>query len=753
MQMGNDIMMRSSRRHPKKSSRSVTAERWLFLWLFCCFAAAPGGAYAQVVLPSPGSINTLAGNGTSGYTGDGGAATAAELHQPDGLAVDNAGNIYIADHGNNRIRKVTAATGIISTVAGNGTAGYSGDGGAATSAELSGPGGLVVDAAGNIYIGDFGNNRIRKVNASTGIISTLAGNGTQGYSGDGGAATSAELNGPCGLALDSAANVYVADYGNNRVRKVTVSTGIISTVAGNGTAGYAGDGGAATSAELNQLVGVAIDTSGNIYVADYGNNRIRKVTVSTGVISTVAGNGTAGYSGDGGAATSGELNGPGDVAADAAGSIYVADIGNNRIRKVTASTGILSTVAGNGTAGFAGDGGTATSGELNQPDGVKLDSLGHMYISDLGNNRVRAVSPAGIVIPGTGLINTIAGNGTAGYSGDGGAATLADLYSPNGVVVDSAGNVYIVDASNNRVRKVNASSGIITTVAGNGTAGYSGDGGPGTNAQLNDPTGVAIDTSGNIYIAEYNNCRIRKVAATTGIITTVAGNGTAGYSGDGGQATSASLAYPQGVAVDASGNIYIADSSNNRIRKVTISTGIITTVAGNGTAGYSGDGAAATSAKLNEPFGPVIDASGNIYIPDLFNYRVRKVTVSTGIITTVAGNGTEGYTGDGGAATSAELNFPWSVAFDSAGNFYISDSNNARIRKVTISTGIITTVAGNGVRGYSGDGGVATSAELYNPYGVAVDSAANIYIADDGNSRIRVVGTSTTVTVASSVNP
>ncbi len=343
------------------------------------------------------------------------------------------------------------------------------------------------------------------------------------------------------------------------------------------------------------------------------------------------------------------------------------------------------------------------------------------------------------------IINTIAGNsgGPGASSCEGCAATTSWIY-PLGVAIDSSGSIYIVDGSTYEIRKVNATTGIITTVAGNGTAGYSGDGGPATSAGLGTAgtigaRGVSVDSFGNIYIADSSNNRIRKVAASTGIITTVAGNGTAGYSGDGGLATAAKFSYPSGVAVDSSGNIYIADSYNNRIRKVNATTGIITTVAGNGTAGYSGDGGPATSAEFNfnTNGGLAVDTSGNIYIADWNNHRVRKVTESTGIITTVAGNGTAGYSGDGGPATLAEIYAPSGVAVDSLGNIYISDWTNSRIWKVTAATGIITTVTGNGTTGFSGDGGPAILAKINWPGGVAVDSSGNIYIVDD--TRIREV--------------
>jgi sugar lactone lactonase YvrE len=674
------------------------------------------------------NISTIAGG-----LGDGIPAINTPLSIPYSTAVDGLGNIYIADMGNCRIRKVTASTGIISTIAGNGILGYGGDGGAATSANLYYPSGVAVDGSGNIYIADAGNNRIRKVSASTGIISTIAGNGTSGFGGDDSLATSANLNSPSGVALDASRNIYIADGSNNRIRKVTASSGIISTVAGNGIDGYGGDDSAATSAKLNYPCGVAVDASGNIYIADRSNNRIRKVSASTGIISTVAGNGTQGFGGDDSVAVSAKLNYPYGVAVDGSGNIYIADVFNRRIRKVSAFSGIISTVAGNGTEAYGGDGSAATSANLSIPSGVSVDGSGNIYIADSYNNRIRKVSAS------AGIISTVAGNGRTSFGGDGNVATSAILSAPGGVAVDGLGNIYIVDTYNYRIRKVSASTGIISTVAGNGTYGYGGDDSAATSAKLNSPSGVAVDGSGNIYIADYFNHRIRRVAASTGIISTVAGNGTEGYGGDGSAATSAKLKGPSGVAVDGIGNIYIADTYNSRIRKITVSTGIISTVAGNGTAAYGGDGSAATSAKLNSPSGVAVDGSGNIYIADAGNNRIRKVSASTGIISTIAGNGTEGYGGDDSAATSAKLNSPSGVAVDGFGNIYIADYSNHRIRKVSAPNGIISTVAGNGTFGYEGDGGLATSANLSFPIGIAIEGFGNIYIANRERGRIQKV--------------
>ncbi|HTB31647.1 MAG TPA: T9SS type A sorting domain-containing protein [Bacteroidia bacterium] len=340
---------------------------------------------------------------------------------------------------------------------------------------------------------------------------------------------------------------------------------IINTFAGNGVNGYTGDGGAATAAELSGIVGVVADAAGNIYTAEYSNNIVRVINTS-GIISTFAGNGHAGYSGDGGPATAAELHWPNSVGVDAAGNVYICDEQNNRIRKVNTS-GIISTVAGNGDPSFAGDGGPATNAEFNDAQGIAVTASGVIYIADYLNSRIRVVNTSGI-------INTYAGIGVGGYSGDGGPATAAEMGTV-GVGVDPTGNVYNVDFYGQRIRKINT-SGIISTVAGNGylAGGFSGDGGPATAAELNDPSGVTADAYGNVFIADGSNVRIRMVD-NSGIISTFAGNGAGGFSGDGGPATAAELRQTNELAFDASGNFYIADQGNNRIRIITgITTGI-----------------------------------------------------------------------------------------------------------------------------------------------------------------------------------
>lgn len=650
-----------------------------------------------------------------------------------GTAADKHGNIYVSDYSNSVIRKVNLSTGIATIAAGTQNFGYSGDGGQATAASFYSPEEVALDTAGNLYIFDY--TRIRKVNFSTGIISTVAGNGTQGNSGDGGPATSAEIEdyNNEAIAFDKNNNMYITDSHNNTVREVNAATGIINTIAGTGIGGYNSDNIAATAAKLNYPIGVCTDDTGNIYIADEGNYRVRKVRVSTGIISTVAGTGSFGYTGDGGPATAAEIS-PNSVEVDTSGNIYVSDANNSVVREITISTGIINTVAGNGSFGYTGDGGPATSAEIN-PSSIALDSLNNLYILDgntaYGGNRwIREVDAT------TQNISTIAGNGGGDYDGDGIAATSAQLFFPGGLKTDAAGNVYVADWGNNRIREINT-SGVISTFAGNGSPGVT-DNLLAINAELSYPNDLVFDTSGNMFIADWNGDRIRKID-THDTITDFAGSGNLSYIGDGGPATSAGLWMPSGVAVDDSGNVYIADADHSAIREVNWKTNIITTVAGTGVPGYDGDGVAATATELNYPNEVAVDDSGNIYIADTYNNRIRKVSRLTGNINTIAGTGISGYSGDGSAATAAELNQPAGVALDANGIIYISDENNNRIRTVNPSTGIINTIAGNGVQGFSGDGGPATSAELNEPQNVTFDASGNMYVADSYNNRIRKI--------------
>ena len=581
-----------------------------------------------------------------------------------GVAVDAAGNVFMSLYLYNSVVRLDATTRILTLVAGNGTYGFSGDNGPATSAQLFAPRGIAVDKAGNLYIADSLNHRVRKV--SGGVITTVAGNGASGFSGDNGPATNAELNDPLDVTVDSTANVYIADTNNGRIRKV--SGGLITTVAGNGTCCFSGDGGEAANAQLSVPSGIAVDSVGNIYIADTGNLRIRKV--ANGTIITLAGNGTPGFGGDNGPANSAQFGayfsydedpntytvGPTGVAVDFAGNVYIADTNNNRIRKV--SNGVITTMAGTGSAGFTGDGGEAAKSPLLEPYSVAVDSAGNLYIADTFNYRLRKVS--------NGVIATLAGDGELRFGGDNGPAGGAQLYEPYGVAVDSAGNVYIADTLNNRVRKV--SNGIITTVAGDGTPGFSGDGGPATSAQLSTPIGLAVDSAGNLYIADVNNYRIRKVS--NGVITTVPG--TIGFT-------------PYAVAVDPAGALYIA---TGRILKV--SNGVVSTPVGN-----------AFGSSI------AVDADGDIYFADSnilgrASGLIRKF--SNGVITTVAGGN--------------------AVTVDGAGNVYISDEALNLIRK--ISGGVITVVP-------------VSPALSVRSRQIAADSAGHIYCEDASFTQILVL--------------
>jgi sugar lactone lactonase YvrE len=657
--------------------------------------------FAWPVLGQTYTINTIAGNGPT--IANLNTLTYA-LRNPQGVAVDSAGNYYIALQDWCRVWVVNSS-GILTQTIGTGHCGYSGDNGLASSAALNAPRGVAVDSNGaNIYIADTANEVIRKVTVSTGTITTIAGNGTYGYSGEG-VATSVELAHPSGVSVDTSGNVYIADTENCRVRKLTGTT--ISTFAGTSQmCGYNADNIQANAAYLFSPLGVFVDgTASNVYIADTRNHRIRKVSISTGVITTVAGNGTAGY-GEG-AANGAVISSPAGVVADNAGNFYIADTGNSRVRQVL--NGTISSLA----SGFA-------------TQGITL-SGGNIYVADTSDNRIAKIA---------GGVTTVVGNGS-NAGGDNGPAISALFGEPCTIAMDAGGEIFIADRNENVIRKI--SGGNITTVAGSGACNANiGDGGNPLSASLCTPWGVAVNSAGTvIYIADTYNHRIRKVA--NGIISTVAGTGTAGYNGDGIMATAATLYLPSSVALDPSGNLYIADTDNCAIREVIGTT--ISTVAGVPASGcpstsqsqyYNGEGVA-TSAFLYGPMSVFVDSTGNnVYIADTYNSRIRKVT--NGVISTVAGTGTAGYNGDG-MATSVQLDLPFTAILDSANNMYIADSQNFRIRKVTGTA--LTTIGGNGGSGFSGDGGTATSAQISGPWGLAVDSNLNLFVADTGNQRIR----------------
>lgn len=668
-------------------------------------------------------LSTVAGSGSPGLVGDGGPGEQAMLNFPYGLATAPDGTVYIAELYGHKIRRISSS-GIVSTLAGTGTAGFSGDGGAAASATLRMPHAVALNtAATELTIADTGNLRVRRVNLATGIITTVAGNGAWGTSKTTGKAVDSPFKWPVGVMINPKdGKLFVSDTSDHVVRKIE-NNNDIKAFAGTGKAGFSGDGAAAGAAALNGPTGLVGNSAGDVFIVDQYNHRVRRVQGSE--INTVAGNGSASYCGDGGAATSACLSYPSFALIDPVGQLVIADAGNMRVRRVGLD-GKISTLAGNGTAYFSGDGGSATTASFYYPEGLGLDSTGNLFVADNVNCRVRKITPAG-------AISSVLGSGSPGYNPKDTNATTALLFLPSSMTQAPDGSLYVSDHYNHVVRKISP-SGSLSTVAGMGVAGFSGDNGPATAARLSYPFDLELDSNNNLYVSDLYNCRIRKVS-TAGIISTVAGSTSCGSGGDGGPATSAYLNYPYGIAVDSStGILYIADTWNHKLRKVVGST--IYTVAGTGTQGFSGDGGQALSATLDRPFDVEVSSTGTLYLTAPYQNRVRKVDTS-GMITTIAGTGTAGFAGDGTAATSAQLNNPSSLALDPYGNLYISDTSNQRIRLVTLD-GAIRTVAGSGDVGFNLSTGAARQVNLFNPYGLHADGST-LLIGDQIHQRVRRV--------------
>ena len=693
--------------------------------------SAWGAGASNGDIPSTATVDDIylvAGTGTAGTGGDSKAAIQSALHDPVGVFVGGnaGGDLYIADAANNRIQMVSQVSQTrwnqsmspfdVYTIAGSsaGTSGDSGEGGAATSAKFNSPRGISVDSSGNLYIADANNNQVREVARSAGAqwgdgtmaandIYTLAGSpaGTSGTSGDGGAASSGLLYGPSDITW-SGSNLYIADTYNNRIQEiagtghtefgVTMTADDIYTIAGSSTGGYgySGNGGLATSAELGNPYSIAIDSSGNLYIADTANNEIREVSASTSDISAYAGGaGTFQQDGDKGPAVDAGLDSPDGVATDAQGDIFIADTYGNRVQEIavsdhtqfgiTMTAGDVYTVAGSaaGESGTSGDGDPATQALLYEPYDVAVSAAGDLYIADGQGMRIQEVPASSGNQWGqpmtAGDMYTIAGAAIedCGNSGQGGPATSALFEVPSAIALDAAGDVIIEDAENNQVYVIPKTSGThygismtadyLYTIGGqtSAAAGSSGDGGPGTAAYLNDPDGLAVDPAGNVYIADAGNNRIQEIAAATGTqhgqsmtagdIYTIAGSsaGTPGNTGDGGPAASALLHSPGGLSLDANGDLYIIDYANNRIREIAADNGTqwgqqmtggdIYNIAGSpaGTGGESGDGGPAAAALLTDPAGIATDPAGDIFVTDSGYSRLREITAASTEVTAV----------------------------------------------------------------------------------------------------------------------
>lgn len=686
-----------------------------FLVVSLTVLTAPESAYAQV-------IETVAG--TTDIT-DRPARTVSI--RPWNIAAAPDGALIVADPEHSQILRFDAVTATLTAVAGTTVAGFSGDGESATEAQLNYPVSVNFDSAGNLFIADLGNGRIRKVSASTGEISTVAGGGWS--EGEGMPALHAMLRGPSAVSVGADGSIYVVEQDGHRVRRIDPDTGFITTIAGSGAQGYAGDGGPAQSAQLTRPSDVALDVAGNLYIADQFNHCIRVVDASTGMISRYAGTCEQGSSPAGEElAINAMLSLPTALRFDSLGNLLFTEQGWGRVLKVDASTGILTTIAGGGQTE---DGVLALSGRIDMPQGLALTSNGDLYVTSQNSYVIQRVSAA------EGMLRIVAGNGFAHFSGDGAAATSAQLW-PDDVVVDELGNISLLD--NQRIRRVHADSGLITTVAGPGTWGVPGDGGPASDAYFYYPTALARDPYGNVFIADQGNRRIRRIDAASGLIDHYAGQGY-GYGGDGGPAIDAIMRTVRDMAADASGNLYVVEENSPRVRRIDAASGIITTIAGNGqTSGPLNDGSPATQVALSYPSTVAVDSVGSIYISE--RQRIRKIDASTGIITTIAGNGTYGDQGDGGPAINAAIRAD-DIVIDGAGNIFVASMFGHRVRKIDAATGIISTVAGTGEVGSSGDGELAVYATVDTPRVLALTSSGDLLISERSRVR-RVVGIAAT---------
>ena len=651
-------------------------------------------------------FNTFAGNAYGGN----GTGSQAIFAYPYATAVDGAGNVYVADTYNYTVRKITPA-GVVTTLAG--LAGEDGStDGTGSYARFSYLFGIAVDGAGNVYVTDL-SNTIRKITPA-GVVTTLA--GTPGVRGSAdGAGSAAQFWQPWGIAVDSAGIVYVADQANSTIRKITPA-GVVTTIAG--AAGMFGSAdGSGSAARFNAPDGIAVDSSGNLYVADTLNSTIRKIT-SAGVVTTLAGTPGAIGSADG-TGSAARFNYP-DALTVAGTTLYVAEAYNSTIRKVT-STGVVTTFAG--TAGAFGNiNGTGSAARFNSPYGVAATTTGIIYVADSGNHEIRKITPAKAV-------TTFAGSATTDGGGIGssdGTGRIARFNYPNAVAVSGA-TVYVGDTYNHTIRKI-TSNGVVTTFAG--TAGIPGSAdGIGNAAQFYRPFGVAADKAGNVYVADASNSTIRKITSA-GVVTTLAG--TAGVIGSGdGSGNAAQFFYPFAVAVDGAGNVYVADTNNYTVRKIT-PAGVVTTLAGfAGFHDYS-DGTG-SNAGFGNLFGIAADSAGNVYVADNTYSTIRKITPA-GVVTTLAGM--PGISGSAdGTGSAARFNSPRGIAIDSTKNLYVTDQNNQTIRKIT-PAGVVTTLGG--VAGSYGIGdGTGPSARFMNPAGIAVANSGVLYVADSYNHEIR----------------
>ena len=607
--------------------------------------------------------------------------------------------------------------------------------GKATETEISLVDGIAIDKKGNVYIAMREHNIISRIDTK-GMMTRYAGSGESGFSGDGGLAIKANFKTPAGLAFDPEGNLYIADRENHRIRKIDTS-GNISTFAGIGEAGFSGDDGPAVKARLSLPSGVAIDKKGNLYISDRSNDRIRVVD-KKGVIRTYAGSGVAGFQGDAGPALKAQLDKPFGIALDEAENLYIADRNNNRVRKVSPE-GIITTVAGDGGFFFMGDNGPAYQASVAAPTGVAVDKKGNLYIADRNNNRIRLVDKLG-------MIRTVAGTGQQDYNGESETARETNLYLPFGLTVDSNDNLLVIDRSHYRIRRIDPKSGKVETVAGNGLKLFAGDGGPATGATLSFPHGMFVDKSDNLIFSDKGHYRIRKITPE-GIISTFGGNGTRGNVGHNIPVLEANVYNITTLVQNPAGDIFMSSPSGfvSIIRRVdtkgvvhdyidTSSERYLESISKSKHKGLVQTGAVATITQFSDI---VFDPKGNLFISDRLNHQIRKIDLK-GNISTIAGVGDSDYYGDGGPALEAAFRDPNALASDKQGNIYIAESANNRIRKID-TKGIVTTVAGNGEHADSGDGGPALKAAIRSMDDIAISPEGELHILGTNTHKVRKI--------------
>jgi sugar lactone lactonase YvrE len=702
------------------------------------FGIQVNSAHAQVVY-TPYAFTNFAGL-AGGWGNADGEGASARFNNPFGIAVDGATNLYIADGFNSTIRKVTrvGTNWVVSTIAGEPKNVGSVDG-TNTAARFNSPAGVALDTAGNLYVADQSSSIIRKVTPA-GVVTTLAGSAllTGSINSTG---SFARFNRPGGVAVDSANNIYVADSGNYTIRKITpIGTNwVVSTIAG--SAGQSGSAdGTNNVARFGVLVsgpsGITIDTTGNLYVADIGNSTIRKITpIGTNwVVTTIAGSaGQIGFSN--GTNSNARFYNPYGIAVDAAGTIYVGD-GDYLIRKIVpiGTNWVVTTLAGDTAAGSLD--GIGTAAEFNFPYGIAVDGSGNLYVTDQINSTIRRITPAAVV-------STLAGMPGHPGSADG-LGTAARFNLPFAVTLDSATNAYVADQNNHTIRKITP-GGLVTTIAGN--VGISGSpDGTNLNAFFRQPSGLGMDGAGNIYVADAGNYKIRKIApvGTNWVVTTIAGGTTIG-SADGTN-KSAQFRNCFGLAVDSATNVYVADTYNYTIRKISpVGTNWVTTTIAGSPLQFGTDDGTNKASRFYYPYAIAVDsATTNLYVPDFNNFTIRKITpIGTNwVTTTIAGSG--GFFGSvDGANATARFLYPQGIAIDAAANLFVSDGGNATIRRISRSgTNWITTTLGGVPRppdqlGQSGAvDGIGSAARFNNTWGLAVDGAGNLFIADGQENRI-----------------